>query len=95
MKPSEIQVGKTYRNKGKGWSTRKVADRPEPKGNTFGDWGDSTVTRIDKAMGGFSGAQVGAAKSLAYRAIHDGWAKMLESAPHDRHIQVSKHFPHV
>ena len=66
---------------------------PEPKSADAETWGDATVSRIDEDCGGFSGAQVGAARSVAYRAIRDGWEKMLESAPQDRRIQVSKSFP--
>lgn len=72
---------------------RDLADKPLPKGKTFGDWGDATVSRIDEGCGGFTGAQVGAAKQIAFRAIRDGWEKMLESVPEDRKIQVSKSFP--
>jgi len=71
---------------------RDLAQKPLPK-KPKPDWGNSTVTRIDKKMGGYSGAMVGAAKSLAYRAIRDGWKKMLESAPQDRLIQVRRDFP--
>lgn len=54
-------------------------------------FGDKTVHRIDEKMGGYSGAMVGAAKQVAYRALRDGWDKMLKSAPDDRRIQVSNH----
>lgn len=67
----------------------------------FNDWGDSTVSRIDYqkpdgtwAMGGYSGAQVGAAKHLAYRWLRDGPKACLASCSDtSRHIQVSKNFP--
>ena len=63
--------------------------------DAYWNWGNTTISRIDETCCGFSGAQVGAARNLAYRAIRDGWGKMLESAPKDRLIQVSKHFPHA
>ena len=72
---------------------RDLAALPLPKPDTFGGWGDATVSRVDESCGGFSGAQVGSAKQIAYRAIRDGWGKMIESSPKDRHIQVSKFFP--
>lgn len=56
-------------------------------------FGDSAVSRIDEKMGGYSGAMIGAAKYLAYRALRDGWEKTLKSAPDERRIQVSKDFP--
>ena len=60
---------------------------------------DVTVQRIDQACCGFSGAQVGAASSLAFRALRDGWAEMLESAKRqcgdDRLTMVSRAWPHV
>lgn len=55
-------------------------------------FGDADIHRVNDQYG-YSGAQVGAAKQIAYRALRDGWEKMLESAPDDRKIQVSKHFP--
>jgi hypothetical protein len=45
---------------------------------------------------GLSGAQAGAVKTLAYRALRDGWREMVWSAKRqdpDRLIQVSKHWP--
>jgi hypothetical protein len=71
--------------------TRDQIDKPLPTG-TFDTWGDEAVHRL--AHNGFSGAQVGAAKNLAYRWIKEGPAKCLESCPDkDRHIQVSKDWP--
>lgn len=54
-------------------------------------WADPEISKL-----GLSGAQAGAGKALAYRAIRDGWRAMLESAKADipdRLIQVSKGFP--
>lgn len=59
----------------------------------YSAFGNASISRVDQACGGFSGAQVGAAKQVAYRALRDGWGKMLESVPDDRKIQVSKSFP--
>jgi len=71
----------------------------------FGNWGDATVSRIDTKdesgkfrCGGFSGAQVGAAKQIAYRFIKDGPAKSLASLTGEnesRKIQVSNFWPRV
>jgi hypothetical protein len=75
-----------------------------PTDDIYSQWGDATVTRCDPydeatgrytGLGGLSGAQVGAAKTIAYRILRDGPAKMLESAPEDRRIQVSKMWPRV
>ena len=57
------------------------------------DFGESAVARCDKKVGGFSGAQVGAAKNLAYIVLTKGWQVGIDSAPKDRHIQVSKTMP--
>ena len=71
---------------------------PNP-GTSFRDWGDATVHRVNDWPGcGFSGAQVGAAKSLAYRFLCDGPGKALESyraqePDGDRVIQVSQSWP--
>ena len=63
-------------------------------------WGDATISRIDYQLpdgsyscGGYSGAQVGAAKNLAYHWISEGPAAVLEKAGDDRRIQCSKFFP--
>src|SRR6185295_9491054 len=54
---------------------------------------DKTVHRIDDKCGGFSGAQVGAAKNCAYRILRDGWDAAAKSAPEDRRIQISNYWP--
>ena len=63
------------------------------------DWADETVARCDQACLGFSGAQVGAAKQLAWAFLKHGpegfWEFLGGEAPErsrDR-IQVSKSFP--
>lgn len=58
-------------------------------------WGDDTARRLDKEpWAGFSGAQVGAARNLAYRILRDGPDGVLESLRkqgiEDRLIIVSK-----
>lgn len=58
-------------------------------------WADGTVDRINRQIGGFSGAQVGAAKQLAYQWLSVGPVAVQKKAPVDRHIQASKHWPHV
>lgn len=82
---------------------RDNIDKPLPEGE-FGDWGDATVSRIDQfdektgtyGCGGFSGAQVGAAKNLAYHWLRDGPKKVHEDPMlKDRLIQVSKFWPRV
>jgi hypothetical protein len=67
---------------------------PKP-GNTEG-WGDDTVRRIDEQCLGFSGAQVGAAKNVAYRMLADGVFNVIESmrlTDADRLLFVSKSWP--
>ena len=85
--------------------TRDNLDRPVPTAAEWRTFGDSTVERIDVKLpdgsyscGGFSGAQVGAAKILALRWLRDGPAKTLASLPADqadRKIQASKTWPRV
>ncbi len=76
--------------------------KPLPTQETWNNWGDSTITRIDYQLpdgkwscGGFSGAQVGAAKGIALRWLRDGPQQAHDSAPADRRIQVSKFWPHA
>lgn len=80
---------------------RDELDKPLPT-DSLREWGDATVSRIDYQLpdgtwscGGFSGAQVGAAKTLAFRWLRDGPAAILKTAPSDRRIQTSKTWPHV
>ena len=74
---------------------RDHQSKPLPTDDLFSTWGDETVSRIDKDCGGFSGAQVGAAKQIAYRMLRDGPVKFHSSIPEDRRIQISKFFPHL
>lgn len=55
-------------------------------------WGEEAISRLNPKLG-FSGAQVGAAKSLAHLAVEKGWAKMVDSFRPDRTIQVCREFP--
>jgi hypothetical protein len=69
---------------------------PKPKTPEAETWGDETVSRIDKQCYGFSGAQVGAAKSVAYRMLRDGYHQTIDSMREhdkDRLIQVSNRWP--
>jgi hypothetical protein len=57
---------------------------------------DATVHRIDSMCGGFSGAQVGAAKWLAYRTLRDGWGHVIaQAAKKDQTTMVSRTWPNV
>lgn len=42
---------------------------------------------------GYSGAQVGAATQVAYKALTEGWADMIKSIPEDRLIEVTNPDP--
>jgi len=55
-------------------------------------FGEESINRTNGKMG-YSDAQVGVAKQVAYLALRDSWEGMLKSVPQDRLIQVSKHFP--
>ena len=81
---------------------RDEIDKPLPVKGSLQEWGNATVTRIDYQLpdgtwscGGYSGAQVGAAKQLAYHWLRDGVAVTLEGVPSDRHILCSKAWPHA
>jgi hypothetical protein len=65
---------------------------PLPEDGKFGTWGDDVVERLDKEHG-FSGAQVGAAKSFAAAIIKHGMKRVREMAGKDRSILVSRRFP--
>lgn len=59
---------------------------------------DETVHRLDADLGGMTGAQVGAAKWLAWQWCHNGGPKALQERAknqdkQDRAIQVSKAWP--
>lgn len=76
-----------------------VAEAVRQRGDAIWEtWGDDTVHRVNEWPGcGFSGAQVGAAKQLAYRFLKDGHRASLDSMrahDKDRLTQVSKTWPH-
>lgn len=55
---------------------------------------DREIGRINTAFSlGLSGAQAGAAKSLAYAVMVRGWREAVNSVEADRRTQVSKHWP--
>lgn len=69
---------------------------PDPESKEAESWGDDTVRRIDAQVGGYSGAQVGAAKGVAFRILKNGYHQTLESMREhdsDRLIQVSNAWP--
>ena len=83
---------------------RDNLDRPLPdKGDeAWRAWGDDTVMRINKDVGGFSGAQVGAAISLAVKYLTEGPRTFFARAKAEggeeasaRMIQVSNAWPRV
>ena len=81
---------------------RDEIDKPLPT-KDLREWGDATVSRIDYKLpdgsyscGGFSGAQVGAAKQLAFHWLRDGVAATLNQVEDDRRILCSrKTWPHA
>lgn len=73
---------------------RDQINHPLPEGS-LRDWAGQTIVRIDKDLGGLTGAQVGAAKFLAYQWLKVGPAECLKEVEEDRHIQVSKGWPTI
>src|SRR3989304_666004 len=63
--------------------------------NHFSRRVDRIASELDKdnRIGGFSGAQVGVAKNLAYHYLTKGWRATLDECK-DRLIQISKTWPH-
>ena len=49
----------------------------------------ATLKNIDDKLGGLSGAQYGAAKSVAWKFLKFGYADTMNTAPDDRLIQIS------
>lgn len=79
---------------------RDYLDKPLPTKETWSVFGDDTARRVDRKLpdgsyscGGFSGAQVGAAKQLAFHWLKDGPEKTLAEVSQDRRIQVSNFWP--
>jgi hypothetical protein len=70
---------------------------PLPDDKTWQVWGNTTVYRLDEKIGGYSGAQVGCAKQLAFQFLKFGPQYIFEDlekqGKKDRQIQISKHFP--
>ena len=58
------------------------------------EWAQAELHEVDREQRlRLSGAQAGAIRTLAFRAIRDGWTAMVNSAPLDRRIQFSKAWP--
>jgi hypothetical protein len=78
---------------------RDNVGKPLPKRDDRDEWrkwGDETIKRIDHTVGGFSGAQWGAARNVAYRMLRDGPKACIDSVPDpDRKILVSRTWPHA
>src|SRR5689334_19222025 len=80
---------------------RDYVDRPDAipnEGQAAREWADDTVHRVNDWPGcGFSGAQVGAAKHLAWKFLVKGHRATLDTMrahDQDRLTQVSKTWPH-
>lgn len=62
-------------------------------------WGEATLPRIDRGVGGLSGAQWSAARWLAYQLASRGWQDLKRRAETkgegERIVQVSTHWPQV
>lgn len=74
------------------WGDRSLP-LPEKEGEypkEYSDFVDQMVTNLNL---GFSGAQVGAAKSTAYQFLRYGYRHMMGKLEKERHILVEKHFP--
>lgn len=77
-------------------------DNPPKSDEDWKIFGDSTVLRIDTrdadgnhAMGGFSGAQVGAARNLAANLLKRGEEALGDDSVKTRLILISKFWPRV
>jgi len=78
---------------------RDEIDKPIPPAPPS-EWGNETVSRLErmKTCGGFSGAQVGAAKFLSWKWFVVGPAALcaeFSGTNGDRKIQASKRWPRV
>lgn len=75
------------------WGRKRL---PKDDGNSFpGVYSkhvDGLANRLSKVYG-FSGAQVGAAKTTAYQFMKYGYSEQMAKLPGDRWIQVSRNFP--
>ncbi len=69
-----------------------LLDKFNSKTNKWEDWAKDTINKMDEVYH-FSGAQVGAAKNLAYEFMKFGYQYIIDKAPEDRRIMVTKHFP--
>lgn len=57
------------------------------------NFGEAAIKRTSPWVGSFSGAQVGAARSLAAAYMREGLSKVAEHVDKDRRIMVSKAWP--
>lgn len=74
------------------WDQACAVVKDEEYTEAFKLHADSIATKLNASLG-FSGAQVGAAKSAAARILHRGYEKSLSEVDSDRRIMASKNFP--
>ena len=77
-----------------------IADRGKDDADAKREWRaftDAVEAAVQPRIRGIgaSGAQWGAAQSVAYRTLRIGWAKALSELPDDRLLMVSKAWPKV
>jgi hypothetical protein len=65
----------------------------EPLSVDLSSWGEKALSRVNDLVGGLTGAQVGAAKSIALHFLKYGYEETLAKVPVDRRIMASKHWP--
>lgn len=78
--------------KDRDWSREWAKDELKALGDEMDEW--AFKAEFYKKLGP-SGAQHGAARQMAYQYMQYGYRHMVERAPKDRLIQVSKFFPQV
>lgn len=65
---------------GKDLPPRKDGAETPEEAEARRSWGDDTIDRISSELGGMSGAQVGAAKWLAFQILTKGWQDVARRA---------------
>lgn len=77
------------------WPHKTLARNPEEKQYPaeYNEHVEKVVHDLDQQCGGFSGAQVGAAKGTAFQFLVYGYDHMMGKLEEERKILVSKHWP--
>lgn len=76
---------------------RSLGDERPSVFSVFKEMAEAVLKKHNEQLGGLSGAQFGVALNLAWNFSNPtrSWKEVLDSADKDRHIMITKNWPHA